>query len=146
LNVVRVPSDQTVTISATGTSNGTQAKYSAELLVRGSPEGKIRFLKSQIDELNLPIGWVSDPPTDVETASGQFNPRRFPGWLPHDAQHWESFRKSWWNLIQHQFLGWLITAIAVSLGAPFWFDVVNKFVRLRTGGNMGTTKPEKDNA
>ncbi|MBB3693566.1 hypothetical protein [Sphingomonas sp. BK580] len=32
--------------------------------------------------------------------------------------------------------GWLLTAIAVSLGAPFWFDVLNKFMVIRA-----TVKP-----
>jgi hypothetical protein len=35
-------------------------------------------------------------------------------------------------------LGFLITAFAVSLGAPFWFDLLNKFVNLRVTG----TRPE----
>jgi hypothetical protein len=30
--------------------------------------------------------------------------------------------------------GWLLTAIGASFGAPFWFDLLNKFVRLRAGG------------
>lgn len=34
--------------------------------------------------------------------------------------------------------GWLITAIAISLGAPFWFDALGKLARLRTTGK----KPE----
>jgi hypothetical protein len=29
-------------------------------------------------------------------------------------------------------IGWLLTAIAISLGAPFWFDMLNKLVNLRT--------------
>jgi len=29
-------------------------------------------------------------------------------------------------------LGWLITALAISLGAPFWFDLLNKFMQLRS--------------
>ena len=33
-------------------------------------------------------------------------------------------------------LGWLLTAIAVSLGAPFWFDILNKFMIVRS-----TVKP-----
>jgi hypothetical protein len=33
-------------------------------------------------------------------------------------------------------LGWLITALAVMLGAPFWFDVLNKFMVIRS-----TVKP-----
>jgi hypothetical protein len=36
------------------------------------------------------------------------------------------------------FLGFLITALAIALGAPFWFDLLNKFVNLRVSGN----KPE----
>lgn len=35
--------------------------------------------------------------------------------------------------------GWLLTAIAVSLGAPFWFDMLNKLINLRLVGQ----KPEK---
>jgi hypothetical protein len=27
--------------------------------------------------------------------------------------------------------GWIFTAIALSLGAPFWFDLLNKFINLR---------------
>lgn len=35
-------------------------------------------------------------------------------------------------------IGFLITALAISLGAPFWFDLLNRFVNLRVTG----TKPE----
>ncbi len=29
------------------------------------------------------------------------------------------------------FIGWMLTALAISLGAPFWFDLLNKLMRLR---------------
>jgi hypothetical protein len=29
-------------------------------------------------------------------------------------------------------LGWLLTATAISLGAPFWFDLLNKFMNVRS--------------
>ncbi|WP_439585680.1 hypothetical protein [Dyadobacter bucti] len=32
-------------------------------------------------------------------------------------------------------IGWLMTALAISLGAPFWFDLLNKFMKLRSTGN-----------
>jgi hypothetical protein len=35
-------------------------------------------------------------------------------------------------------LGWFLTAIAVSLGAPFWFDILNKFMVVRS-----TVKPRE---
>jgi CRISPR/Cas system CMR-associated protein Cmr5 small subunit len=32
-------------------------------------------------------------------------------------------------------LGWTVTALSVSLGAPFWFDLLRSFVNLRSSGN-----------
>jgi hypothetical protein len=37
-------------------------------------------------------------------------------------------------------IGWLLTALAISLGAPFWFDLLNKLVKLRAAGG----KPDED--
>jgi hypothetical protein len=36
-------------------------------------------------------------------------------------------------------LGWLITGVAVTLGAPFWFDVLNKVSNLRAAGRKPDT-------
>jgi hypothetical protein len=52
-----------------------------------------------------------------------------------------------WNLYSpnqrggwETFLGWIITAMAVMLGAPFWFDMLSKIVNLRgTGSKVDTT-------
>lgn len=38
------------------------------------------------------------------------------------------------RLVGHHFFGFLITAIAISLGAPFWFDLLNKVMKLRMTG------------
>ena len=35
-------------------------------------------------------------------------------------------------------IGWLITTLALSLGAPFWFDTLNKFMVVRS-----TVKPKE---
>jgi hypothetical protein len=35
-------------------------------------------------------------------------------------------------------IGWSITALALSLGAPFWFDLLNKFIVVRA-----TVKPKE---
>jgi hypothetical protein len=50
------------------------------------------------------------------------------GW-PRHPQGWE---------IATMILGWLITGLAVSLGAPFWFDLLNKFMVIRA-----TVKPKE---
>jgi len=47
-----------------------------------------------------------------------------------------------WNylfrLLLHHFFGFLITAIAISLGAPFWYDLLNKLMKLRTSMKQET--------
>lgn len=42
--------------------------------------------------------------------------------------------------------GWLITAIAISLGSPFWFDALGKLARLRTTGAKPKSPGEPDPA
>ncbi|MCU1269945.1 MAG: hypothetical protein JWN74_1239 [Acidobacteriaceae bacterium] len=49
----------------------------------------------------------------------------------HDVKWWVGF-----GVVS--LLGWLITACAVSLGAPFWFDMLNKLVVVRS-----TIKPHE---
>ncbi len=39
-------------------------------------------------------------------------------------------------LILATLTGWAITALAVSLGAPFWFDTLNRFMNLRSTGDI----------
>ena len=54
-------------------------------------------------------------------------------------------RNGFWGwigyLLTHRLLGWLITILAVSLGAPFWFDTLSKFMNVRNAG-----KPPEENA
>lgn len=44
-----------------------------------------------------------------------------------------------WYDVLVKLLGWTVTAMAVSLGAPFWFDLLRKLVSIRSSGN----KPEE---
>jgi hypothetical protein len=39
--------------------------------------------------------------------------------------------------------GWLLTVIALSLGAPFWFDLLKRIVSIRTAGVNPDEKKEK---
>jgi hypothetical protein len=54
-----------------------------------------------------------------------------------------------WPLVFGHLLGWMLSIAAVSLGAPFWFDTLSRFVNLRGSGpieqpkNKGDTKTEK---
>lgn len=75
---------------------------------------RIKQLQEELQKLPLPIGWSL-----VQGSSRE---------VPRDLQAWVT-----------KVLGLLFTVIAVSLGAPFWFDVLNKFVNLRSSGE----KPKK---
>jgi hypothetical protein len=50
----------------------------------------------------------------------------------------------WWNDVprvvrpREAAPGWLLTALAISLGAPFWFDMLGKVISIRAAN-----KPEK---
>jgi hypothetical protein len=41
-------------------------------------------------------------------------------------------------------LGWLITGLAVTLGASFWFDLLSKFMTVRSTIKPKLTKPDKE--
>lgn len=62
------------------------------------------------------LGWQSDAPDEPENI--------------------------WWRWLQ-RLLGWLLTVLAVSLGAPFWFDLLNKFVHIRTAGKSPDETPKR---
>ncbi|MCW3093366.1 MAG: hypothetical protein JWP81_4435 [Ferruginibacter sp.] len=78
-------------------------------------------IKQYIDSvqvLNLPIGWKNKPVTDS---------------------------KSFWNYffdIAH-IGGWLATILAICMGSPFWFDLLNKIANVR---GVGPKPPVPDSS
>lgn len=85
--------------------------------------GKLGKLRNDIRP--LPIGWTSSP--------------------GRPDYGWTSMVTGWISKI----LGWLFTAFAIMLGAPFWFDMLSKFVKIRASGDKPartTTETAKDTA
>lgn len=76
---------------------------------------RIDQIRGEIFELGLPIGWSWDAIT--------IDPRGLP------------VSSGGWVL---KIVGWLLTALAVSQGAPFWFDLLNKIIVIRS-----TVKPRE---
>ncbi|MGD0445814.1 MAG: hypothetical protein ABSA39_17915 [Edaphobacter sp.] len=76
------------------------------------------------------------------------------GWKHTTGYYWNSIRynlhnysssSAWWTYVGDRvahalavLLGWVITACAISLGAPFWFDMLNKIMVVRS-----TIKPQE---
>lgn len=49
---------------------------------------------------------------------------------------------AFWKFMKAVF-GWILTAIALSLGAPFWFDLLNKLMKLRSSITEGKDSGKK---
>lgn len=81
-----------------------------------------RQLYAELDRLDLPIGWDDDSRPFATPPAGRA-------------------RSAWWYLAPC--LGWLITALAVTLGAPFWFDLLNKIMVIRSTVKPHEKSPEE---
>jgi hypothetical protein len=76
----------------------------------------LKNLNGELNDLKLPLGWSIEKDKPFVL---------------------------WWYL--KKIGGLLLTALAVSMGAPFWFDVLNKIASLRSSGNKPKTlQEEKD--
>lgn len=53
------------------------------------------------------------------------------GWMGNVPESWKICESPW---LFQKLLGLTLSIIAVSLGAPFWFDMLNKLANLRAGG------------
>jgi hypothetical protein len=77
-------------------------------------------LSPLVTATDIPIGWkMQGEAPGLKVATWRTLPDNFSGWLLKIA-------------------GILLTGLCVSLGAPFWFDVLNKFMVVRS-----TVKPEE---
>jgi hypothetical protein len=85
-----------------------------------APEQKISDYSKSLNTLKLPIGWEAE----VETWPKGTN-------VMYAAM----------AAIPPHLIGWIITAAAVSMGAPFWFDTLNKIMVVRS-----TVKPHEKSA
>jgi hypothetical protein len=48
-----------------------------------------------------------------------------------------------WKDWLERLLGWFLTVLALSMGAPFWFDLLNKFMNVRYSGKSPDEAPKK---
>lgn len=84
--------------------------------------------QAQLSSLALPIGWIS-PASAADRAAGQA--------LPSGA----GLADQWEALLLRHGIGWLLTALAATLGAPFWFDMLNRVMSIRSAGKAPEEQP-----
>jgi hypothetical protein len=94
--------------------------------------------KKRLDDLHLPMGWTGD---GLEASWGAPRTRSERATLAGktvDEIPWQP-----WDDVLAPLLGWLITAFAATLGAPFWFDLLNKFMVIRSTVKPHEKSPEE---
>jgi hypothetical protein len=94
---------------------------------QNAPADRIKENTKKLEALGLPIGW--DWKSKINNHSNAVTnfravPATFWGWVFKVA-------------------GWLVTAAAISLGAPFWFDLLNKFMVIRSTVKPHEKSPEE---
>ncbi len=94
------------------------ADAASKVASEGKGATELKSIAETTDELTalqLPVGW-----TDADRAAWGSN-----NWF----QPWD-----WTSTHVAHVVGWLVTALLVMLGAPFWYDMLTKAVALRSSG------------
>jgi hypothetical protein len=86
--------------------------------------GPYEQAKHALDDLHLPVGWDN----------ARFSIHR---------ADWPRSQDQWLKYFFFPWIGWILTALAASLGAPFWFDVLNKFMVIRSTVKPHEKSPEE---
>jgi hypothetical protein len=87
---------------------------------KNNPATCVTTILDKVKALNIPLGWSNKPG----------DPRH-----PNDGSDW------WLKIV-----GLVLTAVALTLGAPFWFDLLNKFVNFRATGPPPAPTPATSGA
>ncbi len=142
----------------TGSQAAAQHRFDSLLL---AARQEFRSTLAAVPAVGLPLGWLrwtntttvaapADTTTKIDSATGHrtyakpasyaWAPAADDFGMPAYAQRWTLDEKtgqvghpagwSWWPTIG----GWLLTGLALMLGAPFWFDTLCRFVNVRNIG------------
>ena len=105
--------------------------------IRSSPSGwSFHFLQAAqaISSLApLPIGW-DDILRKIQCPSAQLRAECKPPPLPSFCARLVLIWAALTYVTFWTWIGWAITALAISFGAPFWFDALGDVLKLRAAG------------
>lgn len=132
-----MPSTPADSRAPTETKNGPSQQSGGHTAMQAA-EAELKALEAPLLGLNMPIGWSAVRAGTPSTACTATSERLF-SWMPTATE----IRCFVWphdlRTIVAFIPGWLITAFAISFGAPFWFDLLNKMILIRS-----TVKPAKE--
>lgn len=130
--------DITKKSAANKSTADTTKKNNIRKVVKKDSENNIKKNVNSLLELGLPIGWnwksyLNQHPTAITN----FN--AIPQFDPDSLSTFIDSLGSWLVKI----IGWLVTGFAVSLGAPFWFDILNRIMIVRSTVKPHEKSPEE---
>jgi hypothetical protein len=112
------------------------------------PNDKVPTPQAALETLdkNLPVGW---PEGFLYVRNFDKPKKDASGSAMKDANGDPTYDADWFfntKQLPTIILGWLITAIATLFGAPFWFDTLQKIVRLKGAGPSPEEKKKNEAA
>jgi hypothetical protein len=139
---------QAMASAATAYAQNHSAAPNAATTAAGSAEDLQKQLGDTVSAFDnvtntalLPVGWKR-PPLDYLKRL-----RTFVFTTPYPEGTRDVVGDTLWKILI-LLVGWLVTGLAISLGAPFWFDTLNKFMVVRSTikpQEKSQTDPSKDN-
>ena len=84
-----------------------------------SQYASIQSLKNELDQMSLPVGWPQLK-NRLQAVPARDRPM----------------------ILLQTLIGWILTTISVSMGAPFWFNTLEKALNIRNSGN----RPQRSEA
>jgi hypothetical protein len=145
-------------VSRLASDNALQTAIANSASQVASSPSEIAAVKTELDralaDVNLPIGWTT---TNICQQSG-FSPQNARNratmlraldysqictatGTSRDGVMPTGDRRLLFML--SRFPGWLLSGIAIAMGAPFWFDVLNRFINVRNTGKKPPASTEK---
>ncbi len=109
------------------------------------PGNTVKDTIAQMSELSLPVGWTTIPAKGVTECA---NPFAADGKIIFSTNGGcrQLVNVPLWNNgwgYFYKLLGFIISGVAASQGAPFWFDSLNKLLGLKSGQVPKKTEKEK---
>jgi hypothetical protein len=119
------------------------------------PRQQLENLRNQtndvLEELSVPVGWnavnltqqLGCTPSSTVTPTGNFDWNAFSQACLHQPATGQEFLPSKVAEVGMKnpipalrvLLGWLLTGLALAMGAPFWFDLLSRLVNVRNTGS-----------
>ncbi|MBW4596489.1 MAG: hypothetical protein KME46_27185 [Brasilonema angustatum HA4187-MV1] len=97
----------------------TQSAVQQQNDILSNPDARNRF-QELLGEASVPIGW--------QNISQQFQPLS-----KSQGNSANNLLLRIWLVFKILF-GWLVSGLAIAMGAPFWFDILNKIINVRNSG------------